>query len=1722
MRLILAMLLALAILLPGRAARADELAIPGLPADSSAYAASLHKRFPAGATARQKADAEARAQSAETRKDWPAAVAAWSDRVGQGDVAPDAWLALARDLLRQPQPDAQHALAAAWQAFEATEAGAGQVPALLAMRDALVLLAKPVAEIETLEAAADRAPGDADLRRQLTLREQQLGLLVRAVRTEPESFPARACIAFIGRPGGSADFHAGDWVRLDPKRPDAAVTLESGEICVTGLPPGATTRVDLLAGMPGADGVSLKAEQTLAVAMPDRQPRLVFDGARFLQPRGAPAAVALASVNMSAVKLALIRVSERAAQPFLAAHPPGDGLADTDLDSLRDSGAVVWEGRADIPGFTRNALLHTRLPLPQALLDQPGLYLFLARPGDGTPRPENGAPRAVQMVLRTDLAPTTWQGADGLGVQVRGYDDAQPRPGVQVALIAADNDVLARATTGPAGTARFAPALLHGEAGQAPAALHLTSADGDDFTVLNLTRPAFDLSDRGVSGAAQPGPLDAFVWLDRGIYRPGETVHASALLRDGIGRPAAVPVHVVVKRPNGQVFVDLVPSLGDGAAFSVPITLSGGAQAGTWSVALRATKDGPEVGHASFEVDAFVPARLAVDLTKPAAPLPPGQVGQIPVVVRFLYGAPGAGLSGSGSVRVEADPAPFADFAGYRFGLEDEAVPGEPATPSLADTDAQGGTALPLDLTRLPDVTGALQAHVTATINDPAGRPVAASLTVPIRPAGLLIGLRDASGDGAVAPGTEAAFDVVAVDPQGARIAMPAHMTLVRQVPDWRLVVKEGVARYETVWHDESLEDSAVAIPADGAPLHLAWHLGFGRYKLQVVQAGRGLAAASRVFTAGWSSGDDPDVPARVAVSTDRPHYSPGDTARVHVEAPFAGPATLLVLADRVHLVRDVDIAASASASASGSASGSPAGGSLDVDVPVGADWGPGAYVAVHAYRPAEGGATPDRAIGVTWLRMDPAPRTLPVAVETPPVLRPRGTATVAVRTAPGAWLTLAAVDEGVLRLTDFATPDPVAHFTGQRALGVDIRDAWGQLLHPADGTPTVLHEGGGGDDSGEPPPPPPQRVVALFTPPVQAGPDGVAHVPLDLPDFNGQLRLMVVAWSGDKVGGAGTDVFVRDPLVADALLPRFMAPGDTARLGVLLQNVELPAGPVAVKITASGALALAGADTLQATLGAGEKSVQATTIRAGDAGDGEIVLDVTGPGGFSARHALSLSVHSARGRIVAVAGMAVAPGAEAAIAPDTGAFVPGTWTASLSLGTGVRYGVAGLVQALADYPLSCLEQATSRGLPLAMLPDGAAGPDRAGRLETAVEVVLDRQRYDGAFGLWLSDGGAEPWLTAYAAEFLLRAKRAGAAVPQAALDGALSWLADETANSPDDAEARAAQAYAVYVLALAGRAPAGAIRVMAASEDDLPTPLARAQLAAALARVAEPQPAAALFRASFRAPARTFWLGDYGSSLRDQLATAVLIQESGTGAVATAALTQALPGADLDPRALDTQEQAWAAAAAAALGAGAAPVSAQVDGRDVARTPLATLPLTGAVRVRNTGAAPLWESVSVSGVPSAAPPASRNLMQVKRYFFDLHGQAINPDKLAQNTAFVAVFEGRADDGQDHQVALRAGLPAGWEIAGRIADNTVPGMAWLGELSAVHVQMASDDRYAVSLDVTGGQPAFRVAALLRAVTPGEYEYPGTELADMYRPADYARQGAVRVTVLPAP
>ena len=223
--------------------------------------------------------------------------------------------------------------------------------------------------------------------------------------------------------------------------------------------------------------------------------------------------------------------------------------------------------------------------------------------------------------------------------------------------------------------------------------------------------------------------------------------------------------------------------------------------------------------------------------------------------------------------------------------------------------------------------------------------------------------------------------------------------------------------------------------------------------------------------------------------------------------------------------------------------------------------------------------------------------------------------------------------------------------------------------------------------------------------------------------------------------------------------------------------------------------------------------------------------------------------------------------------------------------------------------------------------------------------------------------------------------------------------------------------------------------------------------------------------------------------------------------------LLPSLPGPDSGRQSLSTQEQAWAAAPARCWG-GTAGRQGRAGRTGDGSSPHRRGPLiTAATVARNLDERPVWETLSVTGVPATPLPASRNQMRISRKFMALDGTPLDLDHLRQNTVFILLLEGQAEDGQDHRAMLLHGLPAGWEITARLNAGDVPGLPWLGRLSETEAQPAADDRYAAVVALTGEQPDFRVAARIRAVTPGSYELPGAELADMYRPALFARQNA---------
>ncbi|MBS1226004.1 MAG: hypothetical protein H6R24_2682, partial [Proteobacteria bacterium] len=720
----------------------------------------------------------------------------------------------------------------------------------------------------------------------------------------------------------------------------------------------------------------------------------------------------------------------------------------------------------------------------------------------------------------------TMRGDDGLHVFARSLATAKPLAGLDLRLYARNNGELGKATTDNKGYVRLDPGLLRGGGGREPALL-MAYGNGD-YNFLDLTKPAFDLSDRGVEGRAAPGAVDAFLYTERGVYRPGETVELMALVRDsrGYALPDA-PLTLKLFRPDEVEAGQPKPGQPALGGYHVQLPLALNARTGTWTVKAYADPKGEPVGQVSFQVEDFVPQRLKLELSSPAPVLKPGEPVIVDINGRFLYGAPAANLKAEAEVVLNEDPNPYPTFPGYRFGLAQDSWTAQRFPVALAGTDAQGKAQAQVTLSETPDTSRPLQARVRVSLFEPGGRPVSRSLNMPYRPQPFAIGIKPRFGDDGVPLGQEAGFDVIALDPLGQPLAKSGlRAELVREDHQYYWYYGDNRWNYKLIIRDGAPVTSQTLNVAADKPVTVAQRLSeWGDYRLDVLDPATGVASSVR-FTVGWfeSPGESSDTPDQMKVTLDQPRYQAGQTAKVFVRAPFAGEVLLNVVGDRLWLSKTV------SASAEGTT----------VELPIPTEWGPGVYIAATAFRPADNTAQrgPGRAIGIAWVGLDPAPRTLNVALTAPTEWKPRQTVELPVTVTgldPGqpAYVTVAAVDEGILQLTDFASPDPTHYFLGKRRLGMQLLDLYGKLIE-AGGRAGQLKVGGDADSrqldaSGVRT----VKTLALFSGPVALDASGQAKIRLALPDFNGQVRLMAVAWDRNRLGRAETAPLVRDPLVA-------------------------------------------------------------------------------------------------------------------------------------------------------------------------------------------------------------------------------------------------------------------------------------------------------------------------------------------------------------------------------------------------------------------------------------------------------------------------------------------------------------------------------------------------------------------------------------------------------------
>jgi uncharacterized protein YfaS (alpha-2-macroglobulin family) len=1520
--------------------------------------------------------------------------------------------------------------------------------------------------------------------------------------------------------------------------------------------------VQLHAGLLAADGRTLGHEVKHDVYSGNLPAAVGFASHGSVLPARGTRGLPLVSVNVHDADVEFFRVHDDALSDLFCAYPRNGHRDSYELDhevSPYDTCGKDDDRRSKLPiteiadsvyanhytlGGEPNERTVTYLPVQDIRqLAEPGVYMAVVKAG-GTFK--GNYDTATFFVSDLGLHLRVYR--DNVLLHVASLRDGSPVDGVDVEIRDADGHTTLKAGTGADGNALIAYKIKSSDV--------LVARHGKDVSVLPFNRPALDVSNFDITGRRQ-APFEVYAWSGRDLYRPGETLRASALLRDYDGRPMkAQPLFVRVKQPDGRTLVEtrLEPQKLNYFELSQPIPAD--APTGLWQLEFRLDPAAKESVQAfPFHVEEFLPERLKVELSSPQQRLAPEQALTLKVASSYLYGAPADGNRVTAKLLVAPEVHPLAALPDTFFGDPTVDLPKSANDVLDQKLDAQGQLSQDISLPDDVKPVAPLAVTVSGSVYETGGRAVTRLLKRTYWPADALVGVRPLfdpkQGAESEAP---AGFEIVRAD-AGGKLVAGAHLKvrLQRELRDFYwLYERDGGWKSDANQRLQLIEEKDVDVAA-GKSTHVEFPVEWGSYRVEVYDPATKLTTVFPFF-AGYSW-DDENLgkearPDKVKLALDKARYHAGDTMKVTVTPPHDGPGVLLVESDHLLYTKNIDVKAGAT-----------------FEIPVTKDWERhDVYVVALVFRggAADEHTTPARAMGIEYVAMDRNDRRIPLKLGAPATMRPGNPLDVTVQ-ADGlagqqAFVTLSAVDQGVLNITDYPVPDAWAWMFAKRALGIDAYDLYSRIIEAMDGEQAKLRYGG--DMSGKALPKaarlnPKVQIVDLFAVPVAFDAQGRATLHVDVPDFNGSLRLAALAWTDSRYGNADGAVTVRAPLVVEPSTPRVMAAGDKATISLDLKNLSGKDGIAKVSVKGDGLIAIDNANR-SVPLKDGAGTTLSLPVTAG-AGAAVAKVDIHAElNDYKVDRHFEFAVRPAWPETVSTTPLALEAGKPQHF--DAGAaagLLPATVRAQITLSTLPPLPYAAALRGILDYPYGCIEQTTSKGY-AALILDGqtarALGAPvmsdavRKVAVDGALARIASFQASNGHFSFWGGDSPIETFTTPYAVDFMLDARDAGFAVPQDVLQKALQRLNDDllAGGHPyygyehHDHMRIADEAYSGFVLARVNRAPLGTLRAIFDNDrGKLVGPLPLVHLGIALKLMGDNERAQKAVAEAFAwSKERPWYVGDYGSDLRDLALMVALTHSYGMNKPeydtklvdwarnATANVRERQKqeaGYRWSWSYLSTQEQAAIARVARAFDAkDNAPLAAtisvsgkteQAPNQRVWTRELSVAELNAGVTVTPTSQAAIFATLDVAGIPQKAPAADPSQIDVRRSYFTTDGKPWTGDQLKEGDTLIVelTIEARMDITDALVTDL---LPGGLEVenlnlggAQQWAGVVIDGIDLDQHSSAAQIvhEEYRDDRYAAALNLRRGDAA-HVFYLVRAVTPGSYAVPPPLVEDMYRPA----------------
>ena len=1243
--------------------------------------------------------------------------------------------------------------------------------------------------------------------------------------------------------------------------------------------------------------------------------------------------------------------------------------------------------------------------------------------------------------------------------------------------------------------------------------------------------------------------LKGFIYGERGVWRPGDTLHISFMLEDREKRiPDKHPVALEIYNPRGQFYTKMISTQGTNGFYTFAVPTQADDPTGLWNAYVKV---GGTAFHKSLRIETIKPNRLKITLALPTILQASSKDVYAPLTSSWLTGATASRLKAKVEMSLSKVNTQFKNYGQYLFNN-----PATDFTTVRADVfngvlDAEGRAGVNIQLPVATGAPGMLNATLTTRVFEPGGDASIYSQTVPFSPFTSYVGINLNQPKGKyIETDKDHVFDIVTVNDQGQPVNRSNLEYKIYRI-SWSWWWENGEESFGTYINNSSITPVASGnLQTTGGKASFKFRINYpdwGRYLVYVKDRESGHATGGTVYIdwpdwRGRSNKTDPSGIKMLAFSLDKDSYEIGETATAIIPAAAGGRA-LVSLENGSTVLQQQWLEVSDQ-------------GDTKLTFKITPEMAPNVYLHISLLQPHAQTVNdlPIRMYGIAPVFVTNRQTILQPQIKMPEVLRPETDFNVTVSEKSGKPMTytLAIVDDGLLDLTNFKTPDPWNEFYAREALGIRTWDMYDDVLGASGGRYSSLFSTGG-DASLKPADAKANRfkpVVKFIGPFYLAKGKQQTHT-LKLPMYVGSVRAMVVAGQDSAYGNAEKTAFVRTPLMLLSTLPRVLSTQEEITVPVNVFAMENQVKNVTVSLEASGAgVQITGNRQQSLTFDQPGDQLAYFTLKTGSK-TGKATIHLTASGnGQQTKETIEIEVRNPNPVVTLRNSQWIEAGQEAELSYTLAGSSSANNQVQLEVSRIPSVDISRRFDFLYNYQHHCTEQLTSKALPLLFVSQFKAVDEQEvekikTNVQEAIRQIYARQLPNGGFVYWPGNAVADEWITSYTGMFLTLAQEKGYAVHPNVLNkwkrfqraAAQNWRMPQEASNWQIWQSELQQAFRLYTLALAGAPEYGAMNRM--KEQPGLSIQAKWRLAAAYALTGKMKPAGELvYNAETTVIPYSSMNLIYGSSDRDEamiLETLILMKRDRDALQQAKKVSQNLAQENW----FSTQSTAFALMA---MGRLAEQLSGTLDftwswngkqqpavksAKAVFEKEIATSPKSGTVSVKNQGKGALSvDLITRTQLLNDTLPAIADNIRLDVKYTDMAGSPISVEDIRQGTDFMsAVTLSNISGTSDYSnLALTHIIPSGWEIYNERmivpeASSSNSNEANTPESSADKYTYKDirDDRVLTYFDLRRGESkTFTVR--LQATYAGNFILPAIQCEAMYDAVVQARTKAGRTTV----